>query len=342
MKTFTSWYNYYQTEEKPISVGCNENLIFNEENNTFSILSGDAYIYNCFFESMNPTSGIGALYYEVANGNLLVEKSSFFDCKSLEYTSAIRVVAGNCVIAFTCGYHCCSGINDGFCSIHYDSNRNIASIIESTVSHCKSEGEHMIILYYGFVSLNSVNISDNEAKLYSALTSYPNKLGKNENIGTVIHFCSFANNTATKDYCLYFSDEHNTENIDIKYIMRNSNVLNNKGTNGLFCRCELTIEHSSIIRNDDPLLKMHDANSKLTLQSCYSDSIIKSNVGTVIQNNKSDVFVLALPFFELGKCVNIIQYDNHLLRQTQCRCNKLLLYKFGVLSPLIFILSSKN
>ena len=65
-----------------------------------------------------------------------------------------------------------------------------------------------------------------------------------DNIGNVISYCSFANNTATKQYCIILSNEYNTETC--KNEVRTSNIIENKANRTIYSRGETNFYHCSL------------------------------------------------------------------------------------------------
>ena len=109
-KTF-AWSDFYN---KSITYDVkNEKEEFNSNSKTLKITLGDAYILSCFFHDMHSSQNGGAILFSLKEMNILVEKCSFFNCSTAQFTAAVKVTSGNSIIAFTCGQNC-KAKSDGF------------------------------------------------------------------------------------------------------------------------------------------------------------------------------------------------------------------------------------
>ena len=162
-----AWNNFYPIEEPN---DLYKNQTYNNTNENIHITSGDAYFYQCYFYDMHsPTDG-GALLYEKAQSNLLIEKCSFLRCRSDDDTSCIRVNKGNCILSKICCQFGSAAHNDGFCSIAAgNSNREIDSLFDSSISRCTAENSYIASHQYGFIHIKSINLSNNQARIVSSL-----------------------------------------------------------------------------------------------------------------------------------------------------------------------------
>ena len=75
----------------------------------------------------------------------------------------------------------------------------------------------------GHIYVKSLNLSHNKASYYSALSCEPNKINEETNHESDVLYCSFSNNTATSQYCIYLT-YYNSAN---KHEIKNCNIILN-------------------------------------------------------------------------------------------------------------------
>ena len=269
----------------------------------------------------------GAIFYEIKNSNLLVEKCSFLNCSSGYDTSGVRVAAGNCVIAFTCS---CSGFanhNDGFCSITLDTTRTINSVVDTSVARCEATASYTMYQGYGNVQIKSLNLSHNKASSVSALEYLPG------DISSIIIFCSFWNNTADNNHCLSINGNMN-------HPIKSTNIIENNAKNTLLCMGEVDISQCTILMNAKPCFFGNGESAKIIINKCTIDDLNNSGQGSLIQNEATDLFINALSFIETQHCKNLFR---HYYTSYKCRTvpeKYQLIHQIFIHSALIFLLYS--
>ena len=224
---FTSWDQYFSSKI-PIN-DVYKHQKYSSQESSLSPNNGNTYVFNCFFSNMS--SDYGAAIFYITNSNFLIEKSIFINCRVQNDTAAVRITGGNIIIAFVCGNNN-KAYNDGFCAIHSDTNREINSVYDSSVSFCEALQANIMFHSYGYVYFSSVNLSYNKAEYQSALTWKPRLVNSETKRGSDVLYCLFSNNSATIDQCLRLNNEYNTE---CKHQIKKSNVISNKGKNLINC-----------------------------------------------------------------------------------------------------------
>ena len=297
MITIASWSKYYGSV--PIET-TNKNSEFISTNKTLFKISGNTYVYDCFFHDMSSETG-GAILYSISHGNLLIEKCSFYFCNSTGYTAAIRVIKGNLVVAFTCGYGCYSNSCDGFSSITSDSeDREFIKFFDTTVSHCEAKENIIMNNAQGTVYIKSLNLSNNKVSQNSIACS-PSKIDSKTKIGCFLAHSSFRNNTATQ-VCIYFDSIYHINSI---FQIKCSNVIDNKANQTITTNSETNIFQSSIINNIDPFFYQTNPESKITLTDCNTDISQIESSQSITQIEITSPFIVALTFIGTGKCNNL-------------------------------------
>ena len=300
-----SWENYYNTK-----YNIEENYFntkFSTSDKSLNITSGNAYVFNCLFLFMHESSG-GAILFSQAESNILVEKSSFINCTASADTGSIRVISGNSIIAFTCCQNGYAKNNDGFCSIAAgNSNREIDSLFDSSISRCTAENSYIASHQYGFIHIKSINLSNNQARIVSSLNCCPNQIDSKTDFSTIISYCSFSNNTATASRCIRISCSYKPE---CKHSMADSNIIENNANETIYISGEISIYHCSFLGKADHFFQFETANSKIYLIFCYTENFndkVSSLVST-IGDQISNEFTHLLPFYVTGKCINSFHY----------------------------------
>ena len=301
-----SWNNYYKidfdSDEKY------EGSSFSSTSIALNITSGNAYIYQCHFYDMHSSLDAGAIYFSDSKSNILVEKCTLSNCTAERYGGGIRVAYGNSIIALTCGHHCSTENKDGFCGVDSHVTRSINSIIDSSISSCEALYSAILNQGYGYINIKEVNISHNKARDRTAIACTPTKNNKDNDIGCEISFCSFENNTAEQQYCIYLTNFRNTK---CKHQIRNTNVINNGGQNIIFSMGTTDIIQSSFLENDDPCFSQNITDSIIILKNCTIDSL----TGSFAQYETTNTFIIALSFIETDKCHNLFI---HFLPASKC------------------------
>ena len=250
-----SWNDYYEPSDQIREF---KNEEFNLNNKSLYLSSGDSYVYNCYFQSLKASQG-GAIFFSLWGSNFLVEKCSIYDCTATQNTAGIRVNAGNCVIAFVCGYKGYTSGSDGFSAVWDDSSRKNNSVFYSSISHCEAIIQYIMVHNYGNVNIKSVHLSHNKATYYSAICCVPNKFNEEGNDGSNVIYCSFSNNTAKSQICIRINNEFQTSNMSQ---MKNCNIIANKAKNTITSKGEITICHCSILNNISPYFSIENSKFK--------------------------------------------------------------------------------
>ena len=186
-----SWNNYYRNNDQIEEI---KNKQFTSGENSLNLNSGNCYVYYCYFQYLTASSGAAILCS--LESNLLVEKCSIYNCSATYYTAGIRVSAGNCVIAFVCSQKGYAGHSDGFSAVWDDSNREINSVFDSSISHCEAKSYYTMYHEKGHVYIKSLNLSYNKANERSVLCCWPIKINEETKHGIDVLYCSFSNNTS--------------------------------------------------------------------------------------------------------------------------------------------------
>ena len=98
---------------------------------------------------------------------ILIEFTTFYQCNTTKsdsngYGAALYIVCGNIVLNQVCGYQCQSAGYYGFSYIRANNNNN--TVIETSVSNCSATDYYTMDNVYGFININTVNLSYNEVK----------------------------------------------------------------------------------------------------------------------------------------------------------------------------------
>ena len=119
-----------------------KNQDYTAKNESLHISLGDTYIYQCTFYDLEAYDG-GAIFFDLADNRLLVEKCIINNCRATHYTAGIRALSGSSVIAFVCSQHGYADDSDGFYSTFTNS---IHPIIDSSISYCGAKLNHIVYI----------------------------------------------------------------------------------------------------------------------------------------------------------------------------------------------------
>ena len=244
-----------------------------------------------FFQDLYSESSGGAIVSTIVS-NILVEKSSFQNCRAAQYQGALAIAESNSVLNKICGYQCKANNHDAFCSIAGGvGSRKKNFIFDSSISHCETKISYTMYHAYGFIHFKSVNLSHNKANQCAAIYSSPNI-----NYGTEVSYCSFGNNTA-ENYCIIFKKDN------CKHEVTHSNIIENKAINTMSSLGKTKLKITFIYYNSDPCFSIENSESSITLIQCYNNQL--SGSGIFIESEQPNPFIVGMTFFETGKCKNL-------------------------------------
>jgi hypothetical protein len=295
---------------------------------TFS--STYVYVSNCFFNKCTSSSAGGAVYCYNSATYMLVESSSFFNCRSSVNHGAFCFSKsdGQCVLYGVCGNDCCTTVrsNFQFGSITVDNTLSSKNYINySSIIRCVNEianSDCTLYHYNGRVCCQSVNMSMNKCGIQSTISCAP--VTDSNSVTCSLLYSSFADNIATSCRCIRFN------NVDPKYEIKCCNILRNTQVS---TSCGLIESYgNSVIRDSCILENVADrifyvySSSTATLSNCTIDKTTSTG-SLIIQSTVTKSFIFALnhmstklcsaeydsvgtlaPIIQASTCMNIIYY----------------------------------
>jgi hypothetical protein len=298
-----SWSEYFTgTPETTLSPG--------EYNSRQTPTGSSVYVLNCLFNKFTSGSSGGALHFTSATC-LLIESSSFFSCKtSSNYGGAVHFSnsGGQCVFHSVCGNDCCSTYSGGYSSgqfayISVNSGASSKNYFNySSITRCVNEiksSEYNLYLGSGKVCCPLVNISMNKCDYQPAIICYPYK--ESNSVTCSFIYCSFVDNKANKDNCIYFGTSGAEYETKCCNILRNTHVvLTSRGI--IYSAGNLMIKDSCILENT-PNYIFYQSSSyyTITLSNCTVDST-SNNGYLTIQNTVTKSFLHALNHISTQNC----------------------------------------
>ena len=290
-KYISGWTQYYDVgiEERY------ENREFESTNSPPIPKLGNIFVFNCYFHDLFSKESGGAVLCENCK-NLLVQKCFFVNCSTSEDQSSIRVLTGNSVIKQTCGLNDKAQDRDSFSGVYGDSTINY--VFDSSVSHCQAGSAYTMIHTNGQVQIRSVNLSFNSANTRSALGCEPNTADEDTNIGSIVSYSLFLNNTSIEDICIWLT---NVNKYGCKHEMKYCNIIENNANNTIWCRGEINITHTCILQNIAPYFSTYDRLAKIYLYYCNIDNMKSDSVDISVVATTSP-FTNTLNLFSPEKC----------------------------------------
>ena len=156
--------------------------------------------------------------------------------------------------------------------------------------------------YYGFINISTVNLSFNEVtNSHSAFYCYPKQINSDD-IGTSITYSSFADNTASSQYCIYLDYADYSAKY---YSVNNSNIIRNKGDITIYSRGTTSISECCIRDNTGTNYYFYSVSGSITLDHCSIDSNTNTCSGGTLAGDTTPnkyTFINSLSLFENISC----------------------------------------
>ena len=326
------WHEFYPPNVTPPSTENNNFFNYSRYENlrneqAISFLS-DLYVLNCYFSSITYSNHGAAISLSARNSHFLVEFSTFFECS----TTGIYSPGGGLYIDYAdfamnhvCAIECSSSSDYSFTDVT-NSGRTVNSIYHSSIAYCFAKNYYTMGHNFGYIDIQSVNLSHNTAVEDSALTCWPSST--KDDIGTCISYSSFADNNATSQDCIYLgSGGVNVHKIHESNVIYNTQPMNTITTTGT-----LTIQFSTIEENKgSPVFS-----GSITLINCsVSDDQYKDASSLNTNEVTTNSFINELTFITTGYCGNLFDSHTH-----EVFCNKAIVYCFLFLSLFVFLFMS--
>ena len=271
-KVFQSWNEVGLSGEPPEKSRPQIELIVSTTNNV--------YVWYSYFQIEASSSSGGAISFTspTVSSQILIEECIFFDCHTTTNVGgAIFMGAspssdngqGNFVINKCCSNKCSTSYTGSsstygqFCrSFVSDDETHINKILDSSVIYSESissDSRSVISFYNGVINIKTVNFSQNKCLYYPSAFCEPTYLTETT---CFVELCSFKNNTANVQYCIYLSG------ISTKDLLKSSNLIGNNilGTGLVAAYSQLTVEGCTILENEAD-----------SIFFCYSGSITVIN-----------------------------------------------------------------
>ena len=268
-------------------------------------LSSDSYVVNCYFYSITYSGNGAAIYLSKSGVHFLVEFSTFVECSatgSFSYGGGIYIGYADFAMNHVCAIECKSSYYYSF-TLVTNSGRTVNSIHHSSIAECVAQSSYTIHHSYGYIDIQSVNLSHNIANSYSALYCEPTST--NGRYGTSIRYSTFTDNLASSQYCVYLSYRQSN-----KYMMSNSNIIRNRGDRTICTSGYTDMVNCCIMRNTgNYVFDTHYGG--FTLTNCSVDDNINSyNSKPTTNNIGSDSFINDLTFISIGDCEDMFSPYN--------------------------------
>jgi hypothetical protein len=283
---------------------------------TQTLSDTNVYVLNCLCSGCISSSNGGAIY--CTSTNLLVESSSFLSCRTGSNNGGAiffqNTGSGQCVLYGLCGYDCCSTYTGGnshgqFARIdvyNVASSKNYVNYTSNT--RCVNENTNSydpLCLVYGKILCSSINISMNKCYYRSAIYCYP--FTESSSIICSLSYSSFADNVASKHYCIVLNKGDAKYEIKCCNILRNTQVeLGSYGT--IYTNGNLIIKDSCIFENTaNNIFYQGSSSYTITLSNCTVDkATCNQNLNT--QNTVTKSFIHGLNHISTQNCPS--EYDS--------------------------------
>ena len=212
------WLDFYSSDVPPPSSNNSDLFNYSRYENLINkqaiTLLSNAYVVNCYFYSITYSGSGAAIYLYQEDAHFLVEFSTFVKCSTINgnyFGGGIYIYYADFAMNHVCAFECKSSYQSSFTYVSgpTSTSRTVNSIHHSSIAYCFAESYYTMYHSYGYIDIQSVNLSHNTATQYSALVCQPSSI--KDNIGTRISYSSFADNNATSQYCVFGNRGVNTE-----------------------------------------------------------------------------------------------------------------------------------
>ena len=238
------------------------NYTVNNQHTQFRVNVSKVYIISCsFVEVKNSLAAGGAISFStnLNDPKMLIEESVFFDCHTSSSGGAIYMSQGFFAINKSCSNFCYSSgflSNGQFTFINGESSHLFETSIINPNPETNIEGSDTIYHTNANITIHTVNISQN--KCYTSPLG--NLRSQNE---CLISFCSFENNTGTRNGISFASSQSPISMTASNLI---GNTIEQRGL--IYSSGDLTIKGCTILYN----------NVSLTFQSSYIITVINCSM----------------------------------------------------------------
>ena len=266
--------------------------------------TSNAWLFDCyFFEIIFPNGNGAGINLQKSNFRFLAEFCTFDTCHATStnsYGGSMCILNSDFALNKVCGLNS-SASRSSFC--HVDgSDRKTNSVNDSTIAKSIAISAYTMAHASGYIEFCSVNVSHNIAPDSSALRSQPNATNEDA-IGSLIVYCSFANNTASSQYCIFLTNIYQKDSFECRF----SNVIYNHGNRTIYISGNCLMKHCCIMKNKEGNTVFYiSLDSLCTLETCSIDYLSNEGIGNLIQTEGKAHFVNELIFITTGECVNIV------------------------------------
>ena len=279
---FKDWDDYWNDEENV------EHKQYNyvSQKEPLSFTSQNLHIFSSIFRNITSSS---ILYiYHSKGSKLLIERSSFIECKTTDdfgASQAIYFCSGNYIFSKVCGIKW-NADRATFAHCIVSSNCK-GRIIQSSFNLCNSEGDYIIYHYEdGPMNTELINLSYNKCEYGSGIWYLDHS--DSITITSYIKYSSLTNNTSTEKNFLTLNNQNSEFYIEYTNILSNQCPKNAKY--GLIFTFNAVIKHSTILYNEgSPIFEISKGGSSIEIFNCTvgSDQITSGAIrGTVNIHDK--------------------------------------------------------
>ena len=264
-----------------------------------TVNTNSEYIANCFFQGCTGEKG-GAVFVSTSVSKLLIEDTTFSECKATALAGAVYYYANNgAVISKTCFYKCNAQSSAPTCHI-FIAKSNFVD--KNYVKDCSASltdsfyADYEIWLQYGEMLAESINSTNNKCSSYSGITMF--QMNGADFSKCSLKFSCMEQNDDHRYVCIVYFGGQNA-----KYEMKNCNVIgntqieDNKAT--VHAEANLNI-YNSIIVNNSCKYSISVYSGTINVYNSYYDKARNGNIGA----DKATFFNNQLEFIETAGAKN--------------------------------------
>ena len=282
-----------------------DNLQYQHTDKQALSLSSDAYVAHCYFDSITYSGDGAAIYLSGESVSFLLEFSTFVNCSTIGDTSlggGLCINYANFQMNHVCALQCQSSYSS-FSQVDV-STRTVNSIYLSSIAYCNALNSYTMLHGYGYVDVQSLNLSHNTASSFSGIGCVPDTV--KDNSVASISYSSFADNTASQ-FCIHLQCDSESA-LTNPLLVKMSNIIRNIGDITVYVIGSATFSSICIMGNTEVTNVFYvESGSKCALVDCSIDNIEKIDTSTVdVSLLGTNSFVYRLSFISTGACINKI------------------------------------
>ena len=310
-----------------------KNIVYSSGTENYSPKESEVHISNSCFAREIVYEGCGGAINYLSGGSMFIEFTSFISCICNQLGGAVFQQNGECVLNKCCGISCFCTLDNYYGQFYYSQltddimKKNQINDTSVALSFDQSRKEasqgYTLYMWFGDVRVNTVNVSNNNCKVNSAIVFYPST--NNEKVSASISYSTITRNNSTNSRVISFTTDNALYEIVSSNIIQNTTPSETEGM--IKVRGNTKISGCCIYENDSPYLLQGviSAGGFITLLNCtITESDTKKIIGAVTVDLYSPVhcsFINKIIGTQTEKCAQA-EVDEKIIHSKFGKCKE--------------------